>query len=134
MSLVTSNPSPVQHFYDLRVWKEAHALSISIYKITDDFPQKEIYGMSDQLRRASSSVGANIAEGFGRFHFKEKIKFYYNARGSACEVQNFIFLAQDIGYVDKKIARDIFTKYEELNKQLNQFIKSVQRKMNENSD
>lgn len=134
MSSVKSDQSTIQHFYDLRIWKEAHALSISIYKITDNFPQKEIYGMSDQLRRASSSVGANIAEGFGRFHFKEKIKFYYNARGSACEVQNFIFLAQDIGYVDKKCARDIFTKYEELNKQLNQFIKSVQRKMNENDD
>jgi four helix bundle protein len=123
--------SSIQHFYDLNVWKDAHRLSIKIYEITDKFPKKEMYGMSDQLRRASASVGANIAEGFGRFHYKEKIKFYYNARGSVCEVQNFIFLAQDVGYLEKDHARDVFTKYEDLNKRINQFIKSVNEKMAE---
>lgn len=80
------------------------------------------------------SVGANIAEGFGRFHYKEKIKFYYNARGSICEVQNFLFFAQDIDYIEKDIAREIFIEYENLNKKLNNFIKSVQKKMTDDHD
>ncbi len=125
----TSKSSSIRHFYDLAVWKEVHSLSVQIYKITAKFPQKEVYGMSDQLRRASSSVGANIAEGFGRFHYKDKIKFYYNARGSACEVQSFLFLAKDIGYVTKDDVRIIFSKYETLNKKLNQFIKTTQKQL-----
>jgi four helix bundle protein len=121
--------SLIKHFYDLEIWKESNLLCIKIYKLTEEFPKKETYGIIDQLRRAASSVGANIAEGFGRYHYKEKIKFYYNARGSACEVQNFLFLSQDLAYMDKNNARELFTKYENLNKKLNNFINSVQKKM-----
>jgi len=74
MLSVKSQPSSINHFYDLDVWKEAHNLSIEIYKLTDKFPKKETYAIVDQIRRTSTSVGANIAEGFGRFHYKEKIK------------------------------------------------------------
>ncbi|HBI17472.1 MAG: Ribosomal protein S23 [Candidatus Moranbacteria bacterium GW2011_GWF2_34_56] len=129
MSSVKSQPSSIIHFYELDVWKDAHNLSIEIYKLTEKFPKKETYAIVDQIRRASTSVGANIAEGFGRFHYKEKIKFYYNARGSICEVQNFLFLAQDIDYLSKDIARELFIKYENLNKRLNHFINSVKKKM-----
>jgi four helix bundle protein len=102
MSSVIGNQSSISRFYDLDIWKTANKLTKDIYLVTDKFPEKERYGIIDQIRRASSSVGANIAEGFGRFHYKDKLKFYYNARGSVCEVQNFIFLAQDLGYLDKK--------------------------------
>ena len=119
----------IKHFYDLDIWQEAHKLSLEIYKITEQFPQKEMYGLTDQIRRASTSVGANISEGFGRFHYKEKIKFYYISRGSVCEVQNFLFLAQDLKYLDKDKAREIFTRYENLSKRLNQFIKSINNKI-----
>lgn len=129
MQSVNSNRSSITHFYDLEIWKEANGLCVQIYKLTENFPKKETYGIIDQMRRAAASVGANIAEGFGRFHYKEKIKFYYNSRGSVCEVQNFLFLSQNLGYADKEIARDIFVKYENLNKRINQFIKSVNQKM-----
>ena len=122
----------IKHFYDLEVWKEAHALSLEIYRITELFPKKEAYGITDQLRRASSSVGANIAEGCGRFHYKEKIKFYYNARGSAYEVQNFLFLSKDLEYADKKKAREIFLKYEDLMKQINSVINSISKRIIDN--
>lgn len=129
MSSVISKRSSIVHFYDLDIWKEANDLCVEIYKLTENFPKKETYGIIDQIRRAAASVGANIAEGFGRFHYKEKIKFYYNARGSVCEVQNFLFLSQNIGYIEKENARKIFVKYENLNKRINQFIKSVAKKM-----
>ena len=84
----------IRNFYDLDAWKKGHLLVLEIYRITDSFPKNETYGVVSQLRRASSSITANIAEGFARYHFKEKIKFYYNSRGSVAEVQNFLLLAK----------------------------------------
>jgi four helix bundle protein len=89
----------IKNFYDLDAWKKAHHLTLLVYKATNSFPGEEKYGLTSQLRRASSSVGANIAEGFSRFHFKDKVKFYYQARGSVSEVQNFLVLARDLGYL-----------------------------------
>jgi four helix bundle protein len=129
MSSVNGKQSTIKHFYDLEIWKEANLLCIEIYTLTEQFPKRETYGIIDQLRRASSSIGANIAEGFGRFHYKDKIKFYYNSRGSLCEVQNFLFLSKDLGYADKEVARELFMKYENLSKRINKFIGSVQKKM-----
>ncbi|MDO8529611.1 MAG: four helix bundle protein [bacterium] len=115
----------IKHFYDLEVWKIAHKLRIEVYEFTKKFPAEERYAVIDQIRRAAASICANIAEGFGRYHYTDKIKFYYNARGSACEVQDFIFLSRDLGYIDTEVARKIFSEYEQLNKKINNFIKSV---------
>jgi four helix bundle protein len=114
-------------FYDLEIWKDANKLAIEIYKITKKFPADERYSTTDQIRRAATSVSANIAEGFGRYHFKDKTKFFYNSRGSILEVQNFIFFFQEIGYLDKNIARDIFGKYEKLIIKVNSFIASIKK-------
>lgn len=118
----------IKKFYELEIWKEAHRLSLEIYKFTETFPSKEKFSLIDQIRRAASSVSANIAEGFGRYHYKEKIKFLYNARGSLLEVQNFIFLSSDLKYLDKNKARKTFSEYEILGKKINSFILSILRK------
>ena len=64
----------ITDFYQLKAWQENHQLVLSIYKITKTFPNEEKYGIIDQLRRASSSITANIAEGFGRFHYGSRQK------------------------------------------------------------
>jgi len=113
----------IKDFYNLDVWKKGHELVLEIYKITKDFPKEEKFGIIDQLRRASSSITANIAEGFERYHFNDKIKFYYQARGSVAEVQNFLLLSKDLGYIKVE-------KCEELNKQadiIRQLIKGLIR-------
>lgn len=115
----------IKNFYDLEIWKEAHRLSIEIYKLTEEFPQHEKYSTVDQLKRSATSVSANIAEGFGRYHYKDKIKFYYQARGSISEVQNFILLAKDLEYVDVEISEKLVSDYEQLTRKINAFIKSV---------
>ncbi len=117
----------VNHFYNLEIWKTGHKLRLEIYELTRNFPTEERYAIVDQIRRAAASVCANIAEGFGRYHFKDKIKFYYNSRGSVCEVQDFIVLAKDLGYLDKKTAKEKFLEYGELNRRINSFINSVGR-------
>lgn len=119
----------IKNFYDLNVWQDAHKLAIEIYKITKNFPKEEQFGLVSQMRRAASSVTANIAEGFGRFHYKEKIKFYQQSRGSAVELQDHIFLSQDLSYMAKEKARDLFQRTDIVMKELNGLIRSTKNQL-----
>lgn len=92
----------IQSFTDLNVWREGHKLVLMIYQITKRFPKTETYSLVDQMRRAVASVTANIAEGFGRQTYKEKLQFYYMAQGSLTELKNFIIIGRDIEYIDKE--------------------------------
>ncbi|EKD58430.1 MAG: S23 ribosomal protein [uncultured bacterium] len=120
----------IKNFHDLDAWKKAHILVLEIYKITAEFPKEEIHGVTSQLRRASSSITANIAEGFARYHFKDKIKFYYNSRGSAAEVQNFLILAKDIGYIDFEKYKILNEMTDEVGRLINGLIKSTEQQIN----
>lgn len=120
----------IKNFYDLDVWRKGHLMVLEIYKITKDFPRDEVYGIVSQLRRAASSVTANIAEGFARYHFKDKIRFYYNARGSNSEVLNFLLLAKDLGYIDSEMFKDFELKINEIGKLINGMIRSTEKQIN----
>lgn len=89
-------------FTDLEVWQQGHKLVLLIYKLTNNFPKSETFALVDQLRRAVSSITANIAEGFGRQTFKEKLQFYYHSKGSLNEVKNFVLIAKDLGYLTQE--------------------------------
>ncbi len=117
----------IKNFYDLEVWKKSHLVVLEIYKTTSKFPKEELFGLISQLKRAASSITANIAEGFARFHYKDKIRFYYNARGSAAEVQNFLILAKDLDYIDLNACKDIGLKLNEVGKLINGLIKSTRK-------
>lgn len=92
----------IKSFTDLKVWQEGHKLVLSIYKITRDFPKEETYSLTDQMRRATTSITSNIAEGFGRHSYREKVQFYYLAQGSLTELKNQILIAKDVGYLKKE--------------------------------
>src|ERR1700720_3929626 len=89
----------VKSFEDLTVWQEAHKLTLEVYKLTVRFPGPEKYGIVSQLRRCSSSVPANIAEGFGRATTRELLRCLQIARGELEETRYFILLSRDLGYV-----------------------------------
>lgn len=89
----------IETFTDLNVWKEGHKLVIMVYKVTKEFPREELYSLIDQMRRSASSITANIAEGFGRHGYKEKVQFYYLSKGSLNELKNFILIARDVEYL-----------------------------------
>ena len=101
-------PAKIRSFTDLNAWKEGHRLVLMVYKITKEFPREEQFGLTSQLRRAAVSITSNIAEGFSRNSYKEKLQFYCTALGSVTEVQNKILIAKDVGYIQqeefKKIA------------------------------
>ena len=70
-----------------------------VYQVTKSFPKDELYGITNQIRRAVVSIPVNIAEGRGRYHKKEQVQFFYNARGSLYEVITFLKISVKLGYV-----------------------------------
>ena len=89
----------IHHFTHLIAWQKNHQLVLKIYKITKKFPKEELFGLISQIRRAAASITANIAEGYGRVHFKDRMRFYLYARGSSTELQNHLILARDLNYI-----------------------------------
>jgi len=87
-------------FEEMPLWQQAHALALKVHEVSSSFPRQEDYGLTSQLRRAAVSIPANIAEAFGRYHYRDKLNFYYHSRGSACEVRNHLIYARDVGYLN----------------------------------
>jgi four helix bundle protein len=85
----------MEDFKNLKVWSKARGLTLAVYQGTRTFPKDEIYGLTSQIRRASASIGANIAEGCGRRSDPEMRRFVQIARGSANELEYHLLLAKD---------------------------------------
>ena len=86
-------------FRTLNAWKKAYELTIEIYRLSKKFPKEETYALTSQLQRAAVSVPANIAEGYERNHRKEYLQFLFIAKGSLGEVETYLQLAKDLGYL-----------------------------------
>ena len=84
---------------NLEAWKEATKFVTEIYRITQDFPQHELYGLTNQIRRSAVSIPANISEGCARQSDKETIQFLYISIGSIAELETELLIAQNLGYV-----------------------------------
>jgi four helix bundle protein len=91
-------------FENLQVWQKAHALMLFVHReVVAKFPKDEKWDLADQIRRSSKSVGANIAEGYARFYYKDRVRFCYNARGSLAETENHLITARDLTYITPEI-------------------------------
>ncbi|MBM3257256.1 MAG: four helix bundle protein [Candidatus Liptonbacteria bacterium] len=118
-------PHKIKNFTDIIAWQEAHTLVLMIYRITKKFPKEELFSLVDQMRRCIISVSSNIAEGFGRQSYREKIQFYSIAQGSVAELQSQLYAGKDLGYVS---AGDFGVAYEQsikVNKLVNGLIKGA---------
>jgi len=118
-----NNNERIRTFTDLHTWQEAHKLVLIIYKVTKEFPKEELFGLVSQMRRAVASITSNIAEGFSRQSYKEKIQFYSIAQGSNTEIQNQLLIAKDVGYLTKKYFDEIAKQSVTVHKLLNGLIK-----------
>lgn len=92
----------IRSYKDLEIWQLAVQLIISVYKLLKTFPTNERFGLIAQIKDAVVSVASNIAESFGRFHYKDKINFLYNARGSLVEVDSHLAVAEALGFINTK--------------------------------
>lgn len=91
----------IRSFTDLAAWREAHASVLDVYGVTRTFPKEELFGLTNQMRRAVVSISSHIAEGFSRGSRVEKNRFYNIAQGSFIELQNQSIIARDVGYMTK---------------------------------
>lgn len=108
----------MRDFKNYNVWEKSHQLVLEIYKITKLYPQEENYGLVSQMRRSSSSVPTNIAEGAGRISDAEFARFIVMASGSACELEYQIILSHSLEYMNS-------TQFEELNQKINEIKKML---------
>jgi four helix bundle protein len=93
--------SDYKKYIELNVWIEARKLVSEVYSATRSFPKEEQFGLSNQMRRCSVSIPSNIAEGCGRNHKKDSLRFFYIARGSLYELETQLFLSSDLNFIEK---------------------------------
>ena len=97
----------MKNFRDLMVWKKSHEATLAVYQASKSFPKDELYGLTSQIRRAASSVPANIAEGCGRQGNAEFARFLQIAFGSANELEYHLLLARDLQIIDSKLHQQL---------------------------
>jgi len=117
----------MENFRKLRVWQKAHALVRSIYKITLQFPDAEKFGLTSQMRRASISVSANIAEGSKRITNKDKRRYNIIAEGSLEEIKYYLILSFDLKYLSAEQDRKLMESAREVGKLLSGYTRYIQR-------
>ncbi len=103
-------------------------LAVKIYSLTERLPRKEDYGLTSQIRNSGLSVSGNISEGFGRKHTNDKLKFYYNARGSLAETKSHLIYGYKVGYFTAVEFKECSNLIKEIWKELNSLINSLSRK------
>ncbi|MGY5354891.1 four helix bundle protein [Wenyingzhuangia sp. IMCC45467] len=109
----------------LEVWELAHQLTLKVYKVSKNFPASEMYGLTSQIRRSSSSVPTNIVEGHGRQYKKEFVQFLYIAKGSLEETNYQLFLARDLDYISNKEYDELYEMCTRVKMMLYKLIKSL---------
>lgn len=114
-------------FEKLEVWNLSIALTAEVYKYTDEYPRREIFGVTNQLRRAVNSVSANIAEGSSRIGNRDRARFFEIAYSSLIEVLNFLIVSEKLGYLATANLIAIRLEVEELTNKLNAYYKKIPR-------
>lgn len=117
----------MKDFRSLLVWEKSNQLTLAIYKVTNSFPKEELYGLTSQIRRASSSIAINIAEGCGRGSDADFARFLQMTFGSASETEYFLILCFELGYITSDVyERKIFL-IQEVKKMLAKLMSSIRK-------
>jgi len=114
-------------FEDLKAWQLAHQFMLRVHKLSQKFPPEERYDLFQQIRKASKSIANNIAEGYGRYHYLDSLRFYYIARGSLNEALSELIQARDLHYIAPDEFNDAYPVGREAERALNGYIVYVQR-------
>ena len=118
-----------QSFETLKVWQMSHKLMLDFHhKLIPLLPKEEKYRIADQVRRSSKSVGANIAEGAGRFYYMDNVRFCYMARGSLDETLNHLLVIKDLGFCENELYENLRAQIEEIRRLLNGYINWLKTK------
>ena len=115
----------IESYKDLIVWQKGIELVNDVYAVTKSFPKDELFGLTNQMRRASVSIPANIAEGWGRKSTKNYIQFLRISRGSLFEIETLFVIARNQNYIDEEVKSSVTGKIDELGKMLNKLLHSL---------
>lgn len=118
----------LDNYRNLEIWKLAVELTVDVYRLVENFPSHEKFGLSSQLSRSVNSVGANIAESCGRYHFKDKINFLYHSRGSLIETEHHLIIANKLKFITDSELDDMMLKIKKIAIKLNNYINSLKSK------
>ena len=118
-------------FTELEVWKQARKIRILISELTKHFPSEEKFRLTDQITRSSRSISNNIAEGHGRFHYQDNIRFCVIARGSLSETLDHVIIANDENLITESALHAFQSEYDQCLKLLNGYIQFIRRKKND---
>jgi four helix bundle protein len=121
----------VRHYGDLKVWQKAMDLAVASYAVTRSFPAFETYGLANQIRRAASSIPANIAEGHGRRYLREYLQHLSIARGSLMELETHVILARRLTYLEEKEASLLLGRTAEVSRVLSGLNQALRRWTND---
>jgi len=110
-------------FMDLAVWQEAHRFVLDVYRVTEEFPKTELFGLTSQLRRAAVSIPANIAEGFKRYGKNDKRRFYNISQGSVEECRYYLILAGELRYTT--VAPELIEEIDRVGRMLSGYMQAV---------
>jgi four helix bundle protein len=108
----------MQDFHKLRVWKHAHSLTLNVYAMTKSFPKEELFGLTNQMRKSSASIGTNIAEGCGRGGDVDFARFVQMSMGSATELEYQLELSRDLEYLSGQMSSKAIAEVREVKKML----------------
>ena len=122
---ILGNRLQAKGFKKLLVWQKSYELTLHTYRLTKSFPKDELYGLTSQLRRAVTSITANISEGYERNHRKEYVQFLHISRGSLGEVETYLLLARDLEYLADKNFEELETRRSEVARLLQGLISSL---------
>jgi four helix bundle protein len=117
----------IRQFEDLDIWKEATAIAIEIYLISETGKLKNDFGMKDQIRRAAMSISDNISEGFEYENNKDFIRFLRYSKGSAGELRNKLFVLYKVDFIEEKFYLGMYERLISLSRQINGFSKYLKK-------
>ena len=115
----------LQSYRDLLVWQKGIDLVVIAYKATSGFPKSETYGLISQIRRAATSIPANIAEGYGRGSRKEYLQFLQIAQGSLKELETHVIVSEKLFYLTSSQTKRVLTETDELGRMLGSLIRKL---------
>ena len=117
----------MKDYKNFTVWQKSHQLTLDVYKVLNDFPKDEIFGLISQMKRSSSSIPTNIAEGCGRNSDKDFARFLIIAFGSANELEYQFILSKDLKFIDLETSEKLLFQIEEIKKMLNSLISKLNK-------
>jgi four helix bundle protein len=118
--------SKISSYRDLLVWQQAMDLAVAVYELSLDWPRDELYGLTSQARRASVSIAANIAEGYGRESRGAYVNFLCMSQGSIKELETHLLIAQRVGIVSDQALSDVLERCESVGKLLRLLVRKLE--------